>query len=386
MTGGDEAGRLTYSDVLSVEHGPDPEGTGRLTRVSLSLALQSAEIDDASSFGLLPLPRPWAKPADGAEAQAALERGLGEFGFVRLNARPVASRPSRVYLVPRAPLRRLAALAGGEPFLYCGPETAGTLVVVREDGAQEGDATPTPSGIVRLASQVANAPVSFVHPPQTYAQARMRKAYDDRRPGPPFDDLSTVIYHDEPAKALKTVLEGLAPQRVRQFVERLVIQAAPLASGYDSASEGSLSIRIEAPSETERLTRENGRFVALLFSGSPGAGGKPAGVPSEFDLLDEYMRDASRRGAPDLRIDDEANGLAVLVECQKAYFQTPHRLRRNLGALFDEGSDADSVSVDATFGMALSLLSEIADRGGVAAEINTVRQFGNYLSATGLAA
>ncbi|WP_412062653.1 hypothetical protein [Rubrivirga sp. IMCC45206] len=388
MTDRDESERLTYADVLNAEeHSRDHLDTRHLTEVSLTLALQSALGDGVSSFGLFPLPEPWAKPVDRTEILRTVERCLPEFGFVLLDVHPEASRPSRVYLVPGVDLARLAKLTerlGGAPFLYCGPETNGVLVVPGEDGTRVGDATPTPDGIVRLTSRVANAPVSFVYPPQSSAEVMTRKAHDASKPGPPFDDLDTVINSDEPARALALVLKGLAPERVRQFVERVVLRAAPLASGYVPSSTEPVLIHLDAPAEVERLSEGSGRFVAFRFTEGMEKEYGDIRVRSEFDLLDEDARDSVRRGATDLQIVDEANGLTVLVECQKAYFQTPDRLRRNLIALFEEETNPALVSVDATFGEVLAALTEIADKCRDAAEVYVVRRFGNYLRAAGL--
>ena len=381
------AERLTYADILDAEDAAQGyHGALQFSRLAVTFALQSVQEADVSSFGLIPLPVPGSPPVDGREALTALQRYLPELGLVRLDVRlgsdPAAGDVRRVYLVPGVALDRLAKLAGriGEAgYLFCGPETEGALVAVHSDGTRYESALPSPAEVSRLVSRIAGwKTVAIRYPAQSAVEISMRKARDAAKPVS-FDDLGTCLMGDEPARALFRVLENMAPERVRQFIERAILKTAPLASGYESSLTDPVSISLAAPTEAERLTEANGRFVAVRFTEGMDLEYDDMRVGSEFDALDEHYRDQSRDDAPDLRIIDEANGVTILVECQKAYFQTPDRLRRNLGALFVEEADPASMSVDATFAQVLSVVTEIVWEGGDATEVHVVRQFGDWL-------
>ena len=132
---------------------------------------------------------------------------------------------------------------------------------------------------------------------------------------------------------------------------------------------------------------------SLLAESLPGEVLEPAGQKTGAELASvvrglEHVvgpkhlifGDAEMLGAPDLRIVDEANGVTILAECQRAYFQTPERLRRNLGALFVEETDLTSASVDATFTEVLTVVTETVGRA-----VTPPRSTSSASSATGSA-
>ena len=370
-----DAARLSYADILDAESSGDPH---RLTVASLRLALQDAQDARVTSFGVLPIPSPGHAPERSRERVRAIldsvtSRGLG---VVRLVARPQAARPHPVCLVPGIDPTTLVTLRGGAPSLYCGPETDGNLVLNQHDGTQIGDAAPSVGGIVRLYSLVANAPTAFVYPPQGFAQRMMRAAWEERKPGPPFDALSTVITGDEPARALALVLEAIQPQRTRQFIHRLVPPTASWATLYNASDVSPVSIHLGEPTASERRTRARRLLVAVRFTGE---------VETEFDILDEAMRDRIRDGAPDLCLVDDVNGLVVMVECQKAQFQTPTRLRHRLSAVGKTSTGPEPEIVEVAWNEVGATLADIVRADGDAVEIDAVRQFLHYIHATGLA-